>query len=232
MFKRHFGFNFEDLNAGWREWVREQGIGTFTPLRPFIRDGLLCRVIPLIEDRQAKREDRILAIRDMGIRGYAVGGDVLIALLGSDGSIPREELVWALEAISGIAHGDDQDRWWAWWNSLPTEIREAKGRAQRSNRPGPGRDRGRAASMKQVSGYSPSRNHGSPLRMAGSSSSAARAGNRFQSPNISVISGTDGKLMWKTACPATAQCLKLTTKFSRRRVLYSVLKRNVMIRRD
>ena len=122
VFKRHFGFGFEGLNAGWREWVQEQGIGTFTPLRPFIQDGLLSRVIPLIEDRHAKREDRILAIREMGIHGYAVGGNALIALLGTDDSIPKEEVVWALEAISGMAHGDDQNRWWAWWNSLAHRI--------------------------------------------------------------------------------------------------------------
>jgi hypothetical protein len=35
-----------------------------------------------------------------------------------------EEVVCALEAISGMAYGDDQDRWSAWWEGLPIEIRE------------------------------------------------------------------------------------------------------------
>jgi hypothetical protein len=48
----------------------------------------------------------------------------LIGLLRSDDTIARKEVTWALEAISGMAYGDDQERWTAWWNALPTEIRE------------------------------------------------------------------------------------------------------------
>ena len=88
------------------------------------------RVIPLIENRQAKREDRIQAIRYIGIEGYVLAADALIGLLQGDDAIPREEVVWALEAISGMAYGDDQDRWTDWWNSLPTEVREGRRRHQ------------------------------------------------------------------------------------------------------
>jgi len=130
MFQRHFGFGLAGLFESWREWVREQGIGTFAPLSPHIQDGLLNRVIPLIEDRQAKREDRILAIRTIGMEGYVVGADALIGLLRGDDAIPREEIVWALEAISGMTYGDDQDRWTAWWSSLPAEIRERSHRLE------------------------------------------------------------------------------------------------------
>jgi len=117
VFKRHFGFGFGGLVESWREWVQEQGIGTFAPLPRFIQDGLRNRVIPCIKDRQANREDRILAIRCMGIGGYALGADALIGLLKDDEAIPREEIVWALEAISGMAYGDDPDRWADWWSS-------------------------------------------------------------------------------------------------------------------
>ncbi len=119
VFKRHFGFGFGRLSETWREWVQEQGIGSFSPPRPLIQDQLLNRVIPLIEDRQAKREDRILAIRTMGIEGHVLGADALIDLLRRDDAIPREVVVWALEAISGMAYGDDADRWAAWRSSLP-----------------------------------------------------------------------------------------------------------------
>jgi hypothetical protein len=121
-FKRHFGFGFDQLFERWRAWVQEQGIGTFAPLSPLIQDGLLNRVIPLVEDSQAKREDRILAIRNMGIEGYVLGADALIGLLQVDDAIPREEVVWALEAISGMAYGDDKDRWATWRSDLPAEI--------------------------------------------------------------------------------------------------------------
>jgi hypothetical protein len=103
--------------------VQQQGIGTFAPLPDLTQDKLLHHVIPLIEDRQAKREDRILAIRNLGIDGYILGANALIGLLQSDNAIPKEEVVWALEAISGMAYSDDKDRWADWWSSLPAEIR-------------------------------------------------------------------------------------------------------------
>jgi hypothetical protein len=126
VFKRHFGFGFDHLFESWREWVREQGIGTFSPLPPLIQDRLLNRVIPLVEDRQGNRADRILAIRNLGSEGCILGADALIGLLRDDDAIPKEEVIWALESISGMPYGDDNDRWAAWCSSLPIEIRDAR----------------------------------------------------------------------------------------------------------
>jgi predicted RNA-binding Zn-ribbon protein involved in translation (DUF1610 family) len=125
-FERHFGFSLDRLVESWREWVQEQGIGAFTLPPPHVEEGLLNRLIPLIENRQGNREDRILAIRNMGSKGFVLGADALIGLLGREDAIPREELTWALEAISGMAYGDDPGRWIAWWNSLPAEVRERR----------------------------------------------------------------------------------------------------------
>jgi hypothetical protein len=128
VFERHFGFGLDRLAESWRDWVQQQGIGTFVPLPPHIEERLLNRLIPLIENRQANRDDRILAIRRMGSHGYVLGADALIDLLRDrDDAIPREEVTWALEAISGKAYGDDLDRWTAWWHTIPTEIRERRG---------------------------------------------------------------------------------------------------------
>ena len=80
MFERHFGFGFDRLVDRWREWVQEQGIGTFARPLSHIEDGLLNRLIPLAENRQANTDDRILAIRDMGSKGYVLGADALIGL--------------------------------------------------------------------------------------------------------------------------------------------------------
>jgi hypothetical protein len=125
VFQRNFGFGFNQLFESWRECVQEQGTGTFVPLPPLIQDGLLNRVIPFVEDRQAKREERILAIRNIGIEGYVLGADTLIGLLQGDDAIPREEVVWALEAISGMAYGADQERWGGWWRSLSTPVADS-----------------------------------------------------------------------------------------------------------
>jgi hypothetical protein len=120
-FERHFGYRFDRLVADWREWVLAQGIGAFAPAPPRVEERLVNRVIPLVEDRQADRAHRILAIRNMGSNGYLPGADALIGLLGNDDAIPKEEVIWALEAISGTPHGDDPDRWRAWWNTLAVE---------------------------------------------------------------------------------------------------------------
>ena len=61
-----------------------------------------------IEDHQVNSDDRILAVRHLGAAGYFLGADALIDLSRGDGDmIPREEVVWALEMISGMAYGDD-----------------------------------------------------------------------------------------------------------------------------
>jgi hypothetical protein len=106
VFERHFGFGLDRLVESWREWVQEQGIGTFAPLPPRIEEGLLDRLVPLIEDREANREDRILAIRRMGSQGYFMGADALIGLLRNVDAIPREVInsaLWWKDRAPGLA---------------------------------------------------------------------------------------------------------------------------------
>ena len=71
--------------------------------------------------------DRILAIRALGWAGNVLGADALIGLLGAGGEIPKEEIVWSLEAISGMVWGDDLNRWSDWWDGLPQDEREGRG---------------------------------------------------------------------------------------------------------
>ena len=97
----------------------DQGIGSHEPPPPHIRDSLVNRVLPLIRDRQCRRGDRVLAIRHLGTAGYALGADTLISLLRNGDDIPKEEVVWALEMISGEARGDDADRWTSWRIDVP-----------------------------------------------------------------------------------------------------------------
>jgi hypothetical protein len=122
--RHHFGCGFEELVENWKKWVVARGIGTHEPAPPALRDALLERVIPTVRDRQAKIMDRIQAIRDMGRVGYALGADALIDLLRPGSEVPQEEIVWALEAISGMAWGDEQKRWKTWWEGLPPAIRD------------------------------------------------------------------------------------------------------------
>ena len=124
VFEIHFGFGYERLLEGWREWVRGRGVGTHEPPPPRDHDALLDRVIPLAADPGARIMDRIEAIRGMGAAGYVLGADALIDVLRDPGEVPREEVVWALESISGLTLGDDPDGWERWWHATPAEVRE------------------------------------------------------------------------------------------------------------
>jgi hypothetical protein len=68
---------------------------------------------------------RIHAIRDMGSAGYVLGADALIDLLRAPDVVPKQEILWALEAISGLTLGDDPDRWSSWWSEPPLSARQS-----------------------------------------------------------------------------------------------------------
>jgi hypothetical protein len=57
----------------------------------------------------------------MGRAGYVDGANALIDMLRDGDLVPKEEIVWALEAISGLALGDDIQQCAAWWQSLPAQ---------------------------------------------------------------------------------------------------------------
>jgi hypothetical protein len=118
-FFQHFGFGFGSLLDAWRESVIDRGIGLDEPPLPRTRDGILHRVLPVIRDRQARRRDRIQAIRDWRRAGFAIGADALIDLLHEPRDIPKEEIVWALRMVSGMAWSDEPERWQTWWDDLP-----------------------------------------------------------------------------------------------------------------
>jgi hypothetical protein len=61
-------------------------------------------------------------LRYLGAAGHVIAGRALIALLSGVDSVPKEQVVWALEAISGMSYGDDGARWTVWWHDLPVEI--------------------------------------------------------------------------------------------------------------
>jgi hypothetical protein len=114
-FENHLGHTFESLLTQWKTWVQSRGIGLHEPLPPRIQQALTDWVLPIIEDPEAEPFARIQAIRDVGKAGHVLGSDVLIDLLGNDDQIPDEEVVWALEAISGLALGNDAGRWREWY---------------------------------------------------------------------------------------------------------------------
>jgi hypothetical protein len=122
LFGHHFGFGFDELLARWRSWVLAQGIGEFGPTPPRVQAVLRERVLLLIADRQARRIERIQAIRELGRMGFLLGADRLIELLRTAGADLVPEIVWALQAISGQSYPAEPDRWSAWWESLPTHA--------------------------------------------------------------------------------------------------------------
>jgi hypothetical protein len=122
VFQRHFDHGFEILLEQWRLWVVGRGSGSHGPPPVDVRDALMNRVIPVVEDEGASTLERIQAIREMGRAGYAQGSDALIDLLGKDDQIPSEEIVWSLESISGLALGADVGKWTGWFNHLPSDA--------------------------------------------------------------------------------------------------------------
>jgi hypothetical protein len=77
-------------------------------------------VLPVIEDPLAPRTDRIHAIRDWRKAGAEIGAAALIDLLRNPGDIPKDEIIWSLSGASGMAWGDEPDRWQAWLDELPS----------------------------------------------------------------------------------------------------------------
>lgn len=124
--RRHFGRDFATLLDEWRHRVVGREPGAHEPPPPHIRAALLERVLPVIRDRGARLGDRILAIRDWAGEGHVLGADALIDLLREPGEIPREEIIWALRMASGLAWGDEPERWQAWWDDLPMEWKEPR----------------------------------------------------------------------------------------------------------
>ena len=54
--------------------------------------------------------------------GYAIAARTLMGQLHAEDPVPQEEVVWALEAISGLALGHDEERWQNWLDSLPADA--------------------------------------------------------------------------------------------------------------
>jgi hypothetical protein len=123
VFASHFGHGFEASLEQWRAWVLDRGTGIHQPPPDHVRQALLERLIPLVRDRSADPRHRTEAIREIGRAGYVLGADTLIEVLASDDQDRAEEAVWALEAISGLAVGEDVRRWSEeWLGELPDDV--------------------------------------------------------------------------------------------------------------
>jgi hypothetical protein len=151
VFERHFGHGFDRLLHDWARAVKAYGVGEHEPPPPPVREALLTRVIPLVEDPRADPWERTRAVREMAEGGYVLGADALIRVLAHEidpdalvgepqAGRPalRREAASALELISGIAAGEDVRRWREWWQSLPAAavpVHDTSIRA--SPKPGP-----------------------------------------------------------------------------------------------
>ena len=122
VFQLHLGYGFEILLERWRSWVLGRGTGSHRLPPSDICGALLEKVIPIVQDHGADQLERIQAIREMGRAGYVLGADALIEVLGKHDQIPAEEVVWSLESISGLALGNDLNRWTDWFEHLPKET--------------------------------------------------------------------------------------------------------------
>ena len=118
-FRSHFGYGYDDLLVRWRDWVLKRRVGSHTAPPPHVRIALTEILLPIVHDGHADVSERIHAVREIGRAGYLLGTDTLIAELADGSAIPTEELVWALESISGQVLGDDPAAWAKWFDRLP-----------------------------------------------------------------------------------------------------------------
>jgi hypothetical protein len=122
LLEQQFGCGFDALLSRWQEWVIRRGPGAHECPPPDVREILVEAAIPTALDLHADPLDRIQAIREIGKAGYVLGADALIKLLGDDDETHREEVIWSLEAISGLALADDVAAWRRWFNGLPATF--------------------------------------------------------------------------------------------------------------
>jgi hypothetical protein len=115
--ERHCGYGFEALLAAWKKWVLDRGLATQHVALGDSGEAALERVLSTIQDQRALIRDRIEAVRDIGQSGHVFGAGVLIDMLRTGSDIPNEELVWALEAISGEALGANMTEWVRSWEA-------------------------------------------------------------------------------------------------------------------
>ena len=127
VFRRHFGHGYDRLLEGGRGWVLEHGDGIHAPPSPRLQSVLNERLIPMVLDQRGRIMDRILAVRALGWSGHVLGAGTLIDLLRDGSEVPKEEIVWSLEMISGMAWDDDLDRWSAWWDGFPMTVQDGQG---------------------------------------------------------------------------------------------------------
>jgi hypothetical protein len=90
---------------------------------PEIRTAIIEKLVPAISDRSKNAQDRIQAMRSMGATGYVLGADTLIDVLREGDDRFTETATWSLEAISGLALGNDAARWsHCWAERNPKEV--------------------------------------------------------------------------------------------------------------
>jgi hypothetical protein len=138
VFGRHFGHGFARLLDDWRQAVAALGVGDHEPPPAHVREALLRRVVPLVDDPEADPCERTRAVREMGEAGYVLGANALIRVLEDEGPPLRREAAAALELISGVTAGEDVRRWRQWWHGLPSAAAPVRDTAIRAGRkPGP-----------------------------------------------------------------------------------------------
>ena len=117
VFVRHFGHGYDALLRDWQAWVEQQDTGNDTIPPREIGSAITLRLLPAIRDRSKRAQDRIQAIRSLGMAGYVVGAQALIDVLHEGDDRLTQSAIWALEAISGHCYGSDLSRWSQWWKS-------------------------------------------------------------------------------------------------------------------
>jgi hypothetical protein len=122
--EQRLGVTPERLLSDWRLWVEQRGPGVHTPPGPKVRARIDAQLLPVVQDRDVEADNRISAIRDLGLLGHAHGASILIDVLDDPEEDPSvlPAVKWALETISGLGPVDSIDNWRAWFDTVPHEA--------------------------------------------------------------------------------------------------------------
>lgn len=123
-FGRQVGWSLDELLARWQAWMATQSGLPFDPLPETKAAAVGALHAPALWDRSRPQAERARAARQIGGSGYVAFVPLLVDELEYPQCDIRFDVIEALENLSGQTFGDNPPAWDAWFDSLPSDVRD------------------------------------------------------------------------------------------------------------